>query len=298
VTLEIASHGAATVTGIRELKPDDVDSLRFGFWSRVSNDEVKRTIRSYPGRSVWLPDTLEYAIVGSWRHRVEVANVQELSAVRHPAEMLEAVVERAEGFDTAVVISIEIDEVRTPAFYERAGFRLLEEVVTYDFDCRQPVSLQGSNLQFRVADLSHHEDLKLLLELDHASFPWLWWNSAEEFQAYARAPGVEILLGYDGDRPVSYLGITAYLGWGHLDRIAVAPDRRGRGYGAESLAVAIDRLKQTGAKRIGLSTQRKNERSQRLYERFGFRRAAEHDYRLYGRVLRLPDGIANVTAED
>jgi ribosomal protein S18 acetylase RimI-like enzyme len=298
VTLDIASHGAATVTGIRELKPDDVDSLRFGFWSRVSNEEVKRTIRSYPGRSVWLPDSLEYAIVGPWRHRAELANVQELSAVRHPAELLAAVVELADRFDTAAVISIEIDEVRTPAFYERAGFRLLEEVVTYDFDCRQPASRQSSNLRFRVADLSHIEDLNLLLELDHASFPWLWWNSEEEFQAYARAPGVEILVGYDGDRPVSYLGITAYLGWGHLDRIAVVPERQGRGYGGESLAVAIDRLKQTGAKRIGLSTQRKNERSQRLYERFGFRRAAEHDYRLYGRVLRLPDGIAHVTEED
>lgn len=297
MTLDYAPSGIAPVTGIRELTPEDVDSLRFGFWSRVSNEDVKRTLRSYPGRSVWLPNSLEYAIVSPWRHREEIANVQELSAVRHPAAMLDAVVQRARQLETAVVISIEIDEMRKPSFYERAGFRLLEEVVTFDFDCRQPVPPVGSSLRFRLADLSHKVDLDLLLELDHASFPWLWWNNEAEFHAYARAPGVEVLIGYDGARPVSYLGITAYLGWGHLDRIAVTPGSQGRGFGAQSLAVAIERLKQTGAKRIGLSTQRKNERSQRLYERFGFRRAKEHDYRLYGRVLRLPDGITSVTDE-
>lgn len=297
MTLEMAPAHTQPVAGIRELTPRDIDQLRFGFWSRASNEDVKRTIESYPGRSVWLPDTLEYAIVGPWRHRMDVANVQELSAVRHPAGMLQAVVRQCDEFGASVVISIEVDEVRRPAFYQRAGFQLMEEVVTYDFDGRHPIPDYGTKLRFRRADVGHREDLDLLLSLDHASFPWLWWNSEEEFVAYSRAPGVEMLIGYDGDQPVSYVGITAYLGWGHLDRIAVAPGQQGRGFGGESLAIAVNRLIQTGAKRVGLSTQSRNARSQRLYERFGFRRATEHDYRLYGRVLRLPNGLNTVTDE-
>lgn len=297
MTFDEASSGANPASRIRELTAADVDALRFGFWSRVSNDEVKRVLRAYPGRSVWLPETLEYAVVSPWRHRLEIANVQELSAVRHPSQMLDAVVERTAALDAAAVISIEIDEIRKPSFYERSGFELLEEVVTYDLNMEQLRPMARGGLRFRPADLSRTEDLELLLELDHSSFPWLWWNSAEEFQAYVRAPGVEVLIGYEGDWPISYIGITAYLGWGHLDRIAVAPGRRGQGYGGESLAIAIERLRHTGAKRIGLSTQMNNERSQRLYERFGFRRVREHDYRLYGKILRLPSGITSATDE-
>lgn len=295
--LNTVGHEVQSVLGIRELAIADVNRIRFGFWSRFSNEDAKRTIHRYPGRSVWLPDTLEYAIVGPWRHRDEIANVQELSAVRHPVEMLNAVVERCARLRAAAVISIETQEIRNPSFYERAGFQLLEEVVTYERDCRIPLTPRRGALRFRAADLSHREDLDLLLALDHASFPWLWWNSAAELDAYVHAPGVEILIGYAGDRPVSYIGTTAYLGWGHLDRIAVEPGSQGRGYGGESLAVAIERLQGMGAKRIGLSTQRGNERSQRLYERFGFQRAAEHDYRLYGRILKLPPGIASATDE-
>jgi ribosomal protein S18 acetylase RimI-like enzyme len=295
VTLDVASANAPVVAGIRDLTPRDVDNLRLNFWSRISESDVKRALQNYPGRSAWLPETLEYAIVSPWRHRPEVANVQHLSAVRHPAAMLQAVVDRCERHGALVVISIEIDEVRHPVFYERSGFQLLEEVVTYDLTCSQFDPSFETSLRFRLADLSQSDDLELLLDLDHSSFPWLWWNSEREFVTYADAPGVEVLIGYDDDKPVSYLGITAYLGWGHLDRIAVAPAYQGRGFGGESLAFAVSRLMQSGAKRVGLSTQRRNARSQRLYERFGFRRAAEHDYRLYGRVLRLPDGLKSLT---
>jgi ribosomal protein S18 acetylase RimI-like enzyme len=295
VTLDLASKKVPTVAGIKDLTPRDVDNLRLNFWSRVSESDIKRALQQYPGRSVWLPETLEYAIVSPWRHRAEVANVQHLSAVRHPDAMLQAVVDRCERHGALVVIAIEIDEVRHPVFYERSGFQLLEEVVTYDLDCSQFVPNVEPSLRFHLADLSRPGNLDLLLHLDHSSFPWLWWNSDREFMAYADAAGVEILIGYDNEEPVSYLGMTSYLGWGHLDRIAVAPEHQGRGFGGESLAFAVNRLMQSGAKRVGLSTQRRNARSQRLYERFGFRRAAEHDYRLYGRVLRLPDGLESLT---
>ncbi|HEX5500254.1 MAG TPA: GNAT family N-acetyltransferase, partial [Thermomicrobiales bacterium] len=129
-------------------------------------------------------------------------------------------------------------------------------------------------------------DLASLAHIDHDAFPWLWRNSADEFRAYAATPGVELLLGFDDDRPVSYAGLTRYPGWGHLDRIAVLRDQQGSGLGRETLAFSVERMAQGGARRIGLSTQRDNRRSQLLYERFGFRRSPGYDYRLYGAYFR------------
>jgi ribosomal protein S18 acetylase RimI-like enzyme len=280
----------ATVAGsIRALEEHDVEKLHLGFWSRLSEDEAKEAIRRFPGRSVWLPESLEYAIVAPWRHRNEVVNVLGLSAAGHPAELLVNVVERSARLGSQAVISVEADEVRHPAFYERAGFRVLEEVITLDLDCRHIRIKPDGPLSFRLASISDQEDLATLMRLDQEAFPWLWRNSEEEFRAYAAAPGVELVLGYLEMQPVCYLGLTAYLGWGHLDRIAVHPRRQGQGLGGDALAFAIARLRQFGAQRIGLSTQRTNHRSQRLYERFGFRRVADHDYRIYGLTMQNPN---------
>ena len=148
--------------------------------------------------------------------------------------------------------------------------------------------MPSGSLAFEPVAPADDEAMADLLRIDHAAFPWLWRNSVEEFAAYVRTPGVRLALGRDGARAVAYIGATSYAGWGHLDRIAVAPEAQGRGFGREALAAAIDLLTADGARRVALSTQRANERSQRLYERFGFRRSPSHDYRLYGAPLRPP----------
>ena len=299
MTTRIFSADSPPAPIIRDLTPRDIGDLRFGLWSRLTNDEVAREVARFPGRSAWLPDSREYAIVTPWRHRFEVANVIELSAVRHPSQLLRAVADRCELLDAHVVISIEIDEIREPAFYGRAGFRFLEEVITYELDCRvAPASVEPKRLTFRLMDVQNADDLRLLLEIDHATFPWLWWNSEQEFRSYTDLPGVELFVGYLGSEPVSYVGLTSYLGWGHLDRIAVMPGNQGLGLGSEALSFAVGRLRQLGALKVGLSTQRQNGTSQRLYERFGFKRGVSNDYKLYGRVLKLPDGIRDITTSD
>ncbi|MBI5957029.1 MAG: GNAT family N-acetyltransferase, partial [Chloroflexi bacterium] len=74
---------------------------------------------------------------------------------------------------------------------------------------------------------------------------------------------------------------------GHLDRLGIHPSRQGLGYGADLLAFAIQRMASQGARRVGLSTQAENGRSQRLYEGFGFRRTGD-SYQLYGLWLDHP----------
>jgi len=132
------------------------------------------------------------------------------------------------------------------------------------------------------------------LKIDHAAFPWVWWNEPPEFLEYSEAPGVEMFIGRLDGRPVACLGITAYLGWGHIDRVAVLPELQGRGLGTDAVRFALRRLAASGAKRVGLSTQKGNIASQRVYERLGFRRAVTNDYRLYGKVLARPIGVTDM----
>jgi ribosomal protein S18 acetylase RimI-like enzyme len=279
---------------IRTLTPEDVDSLRLGWRTRLHPDEIHRILGIFPGRSAWAPETLEFAIASPWRHRNEIVNIQELSAVRHPEQLIEAVVDRSRAEGGALVLSIELDETRRGAFYERIGFSVIEEVITYELASPPPSAGRRPSLRFVQAETSNSETLATLCEIDHSAFPWLWWNSSLEFEAYGLTPGVEIFVGYDGIRPVSYVGITMYPGWGHLDRIAVIPSVQGSGLGLESLEFAVESLTRRGARRLGLSTQRQNVRSQLLYERFGFRRSRANDYQLYGKYLVDPRELQHI----
>lgn len=271
---------------LQTLTDDQIGRLRLGWNAKMQPDEIRRLLAVHPGRSVWSPETFEYAIIGPWRHRPEIGQLVDLSAIRHSEALIEAVAERCHAAGDAMIVSIELDEVRRPVFYERLGFDLLEEIVSYEWSGRASPPLAASSLRFEPVDLGDDRARKMLLDLDHASFPWMWWNSEQEFEIYGVTPGVEVYVGSYERRPAAYLGLTLFPGWGHLDRIAVHPGFQGEGMGQAALAFAVGRMLRRGARRIGLSTQRNNDRSRRLYERFGFRRAPSNDYRLYGRVIR------------
>ncbi|HYY85431.1 MAG TPA: hypothetical protein VE686_13140, partial [Beijerinckiaceae bacterium] len=55
---------------------------------------MQRLLNLHPGRSVWVPSTLEYVLIGPWRNRPEIASIEDLVAVRHFEELLRAAVER------------------------------------------------------------------------------------------------------------------------------------------------------------------------------------------------------------
>ena len=182
---------ACLLDRVRTLEETDVSSLRLGPQSKLSADDVRRILFSYPGRSVWLPETLEFAIVAPWRHRNEVANIQELAAVRQPEFLVEAAVQRCQDAHAALVVSIELEEVRRPAFYERVGFRLLDEVVMFELDRLPPAGRSSGRVRFVAADPFHADTREALLAIDRAAFPWLWRNSPAEFREYHHTPGVE-----------------------------------------------------------------------------------------------------------
>lgn len=271
---------------IEPLRPGDLRQLHIGWRARLNREEIRECLMRSPGRSVWDAVTHEYAIVGQWRNRDDVLQIADLAAVRNPEGLVIAASERVRALGSKMTVIVEIDETRRPSFYERCGFEHIEKVVTFDLQRHAvPLIQRPSRMTFVPADPRDPATMETLLRIDHASFPWIWWNVQQEFEIYAVTPGVEIFLGLDDGVPVSYAGFTAFPAWGHLDRIAVIPDQQGKGYGLYTLAFAVEMMLARGCRKIGLSTQSTNLRSQRLYQRFGFVRTADNDYDLWGDTL-------------
>lgn len=267
---------------IAPLQPEDVRSLHLPWSSPFDSRALADHLRAHPRRAFWAPQTGEFVVGEPWRHRDEITAVVDVLARDHG----EALIERLRSPDPSVghelVVMTDFVGARQPGYYARLGLELIQEVTCYELRVIPPDPPRGT-LAFSPVSVDRIDDLAALLAVDHAAFPWLWWNSAAEFAAYARVPGVELHVGRDArDVPVAYVGITHFRGWGHLDRIGVVPGVQGAGYGLEALRFAVHTLRGGGATRVGLSTQANNLRSQRLYHRFGFQRTYQNDYNIYG----------------
>jgi ribosomal protein S18 acetylase RimI-like enzyme len=266
-----------------ELAPRDTARLSLAWSSSFTIRELEQHLLDYPGLSWWIPATNEYLIGRPWRHRDEIVEVQELTARLRAEELVEALAGACRERGKRLLVMLDQYEARREGFYERIGFELLQNIIIYELARLPRIIPAPARLRFAPVTPATRD---ALLAVDHAAFPWLWWNSPAEFDAYAAIYGVEIFLGTEQDgTPAAYVGLTSYRGWGHLDRIAVIPERQGAGYGLEALNFAVGHLAAQGARRVGLSTQADNVRSQHLYERYGFRRVGANDYTIYGRWL-------------
>lgn len=268
------------------ITPNAVSRLRFPWDGRFSPRELGEIARADPPLSVWNRQTGEFLAAGPWRHRVEVATILELGATGGAIELIDAFSHVCGERGIRLIVASEQAERRRREFYVNARFDLLDEIIIYELSRVRQRAPQIRDLRFVQVNSDDATMMDELMNLDHKAFPWVWWNSREEFLEYLNAPGVRIDVGYDSSgRAMAYVGITRYRSWGHLDRIAVAPDAQGRGYGRAALDYAVMTLAGAGARRVGLSTQARNTRSRALYESYGFRRGHSNDYHLYGRAL-------------
>jgi ribosomal protein S18 acetylase RimI-like enzyme len=278
-TLASPRQVQSTSASVRTLSPGDVPSLRLPYARDVHS--LQQTLADFPDRSVWVPETLEYVVLTPWRNRREIASVDEMTAGRHSSPLLQAAFERCVEQGDDLLLAIELESRLGSSRYERAGFQLLEEVITYETNVWQRTESTFGGLRLAPVRAGDRR-AEVLLQIDQAAFPWLWRNSRSEIDAYLATPGVAVYLVESDGEPVAYVGATPFSGWAHIDRIAVAPHLQGRGLGWKSLSLAVDDLRRRGARRVALSTQRTNLRSQRLYERFGFWRTPELDYLIFG----------------
>jgi ribosomal-protein-alanine N-acetyltransferase len=248
-------------------------------------DQARQIVRDYPGRSVWLESARECVIVGGWRRRSEMASVFGVHAVRHRRELMSAAAERAFSLGMDGIVVIEWNETLNPTLYASAGFELLDGVVPYEVIQKRFPGVGTPSMPIHLLNATRPDVVDQLVEVDHEAFEWLWINSREEFEHCAESPEVEMWGQFDGGRLISYIGITTYGPWGHIDRLAVRPAWQGKRLGDDLTRFGIHRLADLGCSTVGLSTQISNWRSQRLYSRLGFKRTESDMYRIYGRMF-------------
>lgn len=271
---------------IAVLTPDAVGRLRLPWDARFTTRELVEIARATPSLSVWNRRTGEFVIGGPWRHRHEIATIVEVGASGGAIDLIDAFCLLARQQGAVLAVASEQVERRQASFYAHARLEPIEDIVIYEMSRVRAKAPRSGHLRFGPVHLDDAPMLQELIRLDHAAFPWLWWNSVEEFAEYAASPGVRIEVALDNDgRAIAYVGLTRFRSWGHLDRIAVDPAMQGQGVGRVALDYAVSSLAAAGAGRVGLSTQARNIRSRALYESYGFRRTTSHDYRVYGRLL-------------
>jgi len=156
-----------------------------------------------------------------------------------------------------------------------------EDVVTlYRNSLVLPPALDTSLIRVRDA---YVEDIALVMSIDHAAFVPPWQMPLDDVrQAIRQAASATILL-WQGEA-MGYQISTRHQTSGHLARIAIHPAMQGRGLGAALLDDTLRRFLRRGVRAITLNTQASNIQSQRLYERYEFRRNG-FDLHVYGAEL-------------
>ena len=130
----------------------------------------------------------------------------------------------------------------------------------------QPVTVPGVRLRKGRA-----EDLPALARLDRTAFTPPWWLSEEALGRLQQHSTCFLVAERDG-LSVGYAEGNIVERRAHIGRLAVAPQLQSQGIGGLLLQGALERLWAEGADLVTLNTQKDNQRSQRLYSRFGFRR--------------------------
>jgi ribosomal-protein-alanine N-acetyltransferase len=269
---------------VRALAPPDVAGVRLPWTSRFSPTSLAAHLTRHPGYGWVIPTTGEYLIAEPWRRRDEIGGVLEINARQGRGALLAQAAADLRDAGVRMLLLPEGDWATHARVYTEQGFARLERVIYY-----QLLGLEGGPvvtrplppLEFAPLTAPH---LDAVLAVDHAAFPWLWWNSEAEFRVYYAQAGVQVWLGWADGVPVAYAGFTILERWAHLDRLAVDPAWHSRGYGAGMLNFALHRMAAAGANRVTLSTQETNTQSQRLYRGFGFRQTTEA-YDIYGQWL-------------
>lgn len=247
-------------------------SLRLPWLSRFSPHTIQQHLSMYPGMALYVPATGEYVIAEPWRRRDDIANLIEVTARKGRGALIRRLAAELQSSGERLLMVAEEVWRDNPRSFIDLGFDKLQSVVFFEKGLSVEAARALPNSAFPVLQYKRltEDDLDLLLKLDHTSFPWLWWNSREEFEFYIHLPDVLVYMASDGEEPVGYASFTYYSGWAHLDRLAVIEGHQGKRYGAAQLLHALTLMTEAGKHDVGLSTQATNVKSHKLYKGFGF----------------------------
>ena len=272
-------------TPIEPLTPERAAHLRLPFVSRFTRATLSEHVRRYPGLAYVTEAERQYVVAGWWRRHTEIGELLEVTAGNRRPELVEkALAVLLDRGARLVVLDFGFD-TSDRSLISDAGFDVIDRIVEY-----VRLNCDVGDVTTRAVQIRPYrpEDRAAVLDLERHSFPWLWWNSVDEWGTYLATTGVEVMLAEDAGEIVGYSSFTVRGRAGHLDRLAVRDSRQGAGFGAALLVDALQRMGRAGVQQVSLTTQEDNDRSQRLYERYGFRRG-KWVYEIYGKWLAGPE---------
>jgi ribosomal-protein-alanine N-acetyltransferase len=160
------------------------------------------------------------------------------------------------------------------AHLKTRGFSPLAEVITLkktDRHLPDPswLSVAEPGREEVIVRSATDADLVAIVTIDRAAFAPHWWRSEATVRRRA-ATASRFTVAERRGEVVGYTEQELHLPRAHLNRIAVHPRAQGRGVGAALLSDVLHALWQAGARTVSLNTQRHNDRSRHLYDRFGF----------------------------
>lgn len=207
------------------------------------------------------------ARLGPWRGRADIGYVAVGADGPPSPEVVERCVEqlRRRGFLEAVTSALS--PFQSLPFVD-AGFHVRERLVLLARPLDGP--LPAAECRTRRA---RRCDRAEIVALDHLAFDGFWrFDAAGLEDAAGATPVARFRVADDPDGIVAY-AITGRAGaTGYLQRVAVHPRARRRGWGRAMVADGLRWLAADGAERVMVNTQPDNDAALRLYEACGFRR--------------------------
>jgi ribosomal protein S18 acetylase RimI-like enzyme len=207
-----------------------------------------------------------WARIGPWRGGGDAAQIV-IAGV--PADVTLDLVERCceharrRGFGRLVTNAVAPDESES---FLAAGFSVHESLHLLRLDLvTEPPS------PTRALARAGRRDRDDVLALDARSFEPFWRLGPVGLRdAITATPVARFRVGRDDGRVAAY-GVTGRAGsQGYLQRVAVDPDARGRGWGRTVVADALRWLWEEGATAAHVNTQLGNTTALALYESLGF----------------------------
>jgi ribosomal-protein-alanine N-acetyltransferase len=117
-------------------------------------------------------------------------------------------------------------------------------------------------------DIMREGDVERVYEIETRSFSIPW--SLASFQSEVRNPAARYLLLKEDGQIVAYAGMWLVLDEAHVTNIAVAPEKRGMGYGEMLTRALVQLASDSGMTWMTLECRKNNIAAQNLYRKLGF----------------------------
>jgi len=134
-------------------------------------------------------------------------------------------------------------------------------------------------MPLQITQLTSADQIPSVLEIETASFTSPWTREMYLAELENRNVSYCFLASFDNGPAIGFCSFWRVLDELHINNLAVLPDFRHRGVGAELLAFVLNEGARLGALRATLEVRRSNTPALMLYERYGFTVAAiRRDY--------------------